>query len=116
MDGNNLASSGILVKIYQQQPIPLTVQIECRAGELLALVGPSGSGKSTILRTIAGLHKPLTGFIQCDDEVWFDDQQSISIATQHRHIGFVFQDYALFPHLSALQNVIVDLCLSFINI
>jgi molybdate transport system ATP-binding protein len=109
MDGNNLASSGILVKIYQQQPIPLTVQIECRAGELLALVGPSGSGKSTILRTIAGLHKPLTGFIQCDDEVWFDDQQSISIATQHRHIGFVFQDYALFPHLSALQNVIVAL-------
>jgi molybdate transport system ATP-binding protein len=109
MDSNNQASTGISVKISQQQPIPLAVEIECRAGELLALVGPSGSGKSTILRTIAGLHQPETGFIRCDDEVWFDDQKSISIATQHRHIGFVFQDYALFPHMSALQNVVVAL-------
>jgi molybdate transport system ATP-binding protein len=109
MGSNNPTSNGISVKMSQQQPIPLAVDIECRAGELLALVGPSGSGKSTILRTIAGLHKPQTGFIRCDDEVWFDDQQSISIATQHRHIGFVFQDYALFPHLNALENVIVAL-------
>jgi molybdate transport system ATP-binding protein len=109
MGSNNPTSNGISVKMSQQQPIPLAVEIECRAGELLALVGPSGSGKSTILRTIAGLHKPQTGFIRCDDEVWFDDQQSISIATQHRHIGFVFQDYALFPHLNALENVIVAL-------
>jgi molybdate transport system ATP-binding protein len=109
MGSNNPTSNGISVKMSQQQPIPLAVEIECRAGELLALVGPSGSGKSTILRTIAGLHKPETGFIRCDDEVWFDDQQSISIATQHRHIGFVFQDYALFPHLNALENVIVAL-------
>jgi molybdate transport system ATP-binding protein len=109
MDSNNQASTGISVKISQMQPIPLAVEIECRAGELLALVGPSGSGKSTILRTIAGLHKPETGFIRCDDEVWFDDQKSISIGTQHRHIGFVFQDYALFPHMNALQNVVVAL-------
>ncbi|MFT4606430.1 MAG: molybdate transport system ATP-binding protein [Urechidicola sp.] len=109
MNNTNQASNGISIKISQQQPIPLAVDIECRAGELLALVGPSGSGKSTILRTIAGLHQPQTGFIRCDDEVWFDDQQSISIATQNRHIGFVFQDYALFPHLSALQNVVIAL-------
>ena len=109
MEDSNLASNGISIKIFQQTPIPLSVEIECRAGELLALVGPSGSGKSTILRTIAGLHQPQTGSIRCNDEVWFDDRQSISIATQNRHIGFVFQDYALFPHLSALQNVVVAL-------
>ena len=109
MNDTKFAGNGILIKIFQQDPIPLAVEIECQAGELLALVGPSGSGKSTILRTIAGLHQPKTGFIQCNDEVWFDDQQSISIATQNRHIGFVFQDYALFPHLSALQNVVVAL-------
>jgi molybdate transport system ATP-binding protein len=105
----NLAGTGISIKIFQQHPIPLEVEIECQAGELLALVGPSGSGKSTILRTIAGLHQPKAGFIQCNDEVWFDHQRSISIATQKRHIGFVFQDYALFPHLNALQNVVVAL-------
>jgi len=109
MEHCDLASKGISIKIFQQTPIPLSVEIECRAGELLALVGPSGSGKSTILRTIAGLYQPQAGTIRCNDEVWFDDRQSISIATQNRHIGFVFQDYALFPHLSALQNVVIAL-------
>ena len=109
MVDNNRSGNGITLKISQQQPIPLAVDIECRAGELLALVGPSGSGKSTILRTIAGLHQPEAGFIRCDDELWFDHQQRFSIPTQSRHIGFVFQDYALFPHLTALQNVEIAL-------
>ncbi|NNE63183.1 MAG: ATP-binding cassette domain-containing protein, partial [Gammaproteobacteria bacterium] len=51
-----MPNKGVRVRLYQQQPIPLNVEIDCRAGELLALVGPSGSGKSTILRTIAGLY------------------------------------------------------------
>jgi molybdate transport system ATP-binding protein len=109
MIDNNDTGNGIALKFSQQSPIPLAVDIECRAGELLALVGPSGSGKSTILRTIAGLHRPETGFIQCDEEFWFDHQKNISIPTQNRHIGFVFQDYALFPHLTALQNVVIAL-------
>jgi molybdate transport system ATP-binding protein len=100
---------GVELKLGQHQPIPLDVEIECRAGELLAIVGPSGSGKSTILRTIAGLHKPESGFIHCADEVWLDRQQSINMPTQKRHIGFVFQDYALFPHLTALQNITIAL-------
>ena len=50
--------------IKQQQPIPLEVQLECAAGEMLALVGPSGSGKTTVLRCIAGLHKPQQGLIR----------------------------------------------------
>jgi molybdate transport system ATP-binding protein len=109
MLNNKSPGTGIRLKISQQHPIPLAVDIECRAGELLALVGPSGSGKSTILRTIAGLHQPETGIIRCDDELWFDHLQHISIPTQNRHIGFVFQDYALFPHLTALQNVAIAL-------
>lgn len=109
MVDNNSPGNDVRLKVSQQQPIPLAVDIECKAGELLALVGPSGSGKSTILRTIAGLHQPETGFIQCGDDVWFDHQHHISIPTQNRHIGFVFQDYALFPHLTALQNVVIAL-------
>lgn len=97
--------SGVRVRLYQQQPIPLDVEIECHAGELLALVGPSGSGKSTILRTIAGLQQPDKGFIHCGHEVWLDRERNIRLPTQERQIGFVFQDYALFPHLTAVQNV-----------
>ncbi len=100
-----MPDSGVKIRLRQQQPVPLDVDIECRAGELLALVGPSGSGKSTILRTIAGLHKPDAGFIHCGHEVWLDRERNISLPTQQRHIGFVFQDYALFPHLTAAQNV-----------
>ena len=100
-----MVDNDIRLQLHQSHPFPLDVEIECRAGELLALVGPSGSGKSTILRTIAGLHRPQAGFIQCGDEVWMDRQSGIHIPPQKRHTGFVFQDYALFPHLSALKNV-----------
>lgn len=100
-----MIDNGVRLKLVQQRPIPLDVEIECRAGELLALVGPSGSGKSTILRTIAGLHRSVSGFIHCEHEVWMDRDRDIYLPTQDRHIGFVFQDYALFPHLTAVQNV-----------
>ncbi len=100
-----MQAKGVRVRLCQQNPIPLDVEIECRAGELLALVGPSGSGKSTILRTIAGLRQPDKGFIHCGHEVWLDMERNIQLPIQQRHIGFVFQDYALFPHLTAEQNV-----------
>ncbi len=100
-----MQDNGVRLRFIQQQPISLDVEIECHAGELLALVGPSGSGKSTILRTIAGLHQPDKGFIHCGHEVWLDRDRNIRLPTQQRQIGFVFQEYALFPHLTALQNV-----------
>ncbi len=100
-----MLDKGVRVRLWQQQPIPLDVEIECQAGELLALVGPSGSGKSTILRTIAGLHQPDKGIIHCRQEVWLDREKGINLPIQKRRIGFVFQDYALFPHLTAVQNV-----------
>lgn len=101
--------NGVKISLSQQKPIPLAVEIECLNGELLALVGPSGSGKSTILRTIAGLHQPESGFIHCGYEVWLDADKNVQLPTQERSIGFVFQDYALFPHLTAVQNVITAL-------
>jgi molybdate transport system ATP-binding protein len=93
------------VHLAQEAPIPLNANISCAPGEVLALVGPSGSGKSTILRAIAGLNQIAHGHISCNGQVWYDTQRNIDIATRHRRVGYVFQSYALFPHLSALANI-----------
>ena len=95
--------------IEQAAPIPLAADIACDSGELLALVGPSGSGKSTILRCLAGLHRPADGYVRCGGETWFDAAGDVNVLPQQRRVGFVFQHYALFPHMSALANVMVAL-------
>jgi molybdate transport system ATP-binding protein len=74
-------------------------------GEPLALVGPSGSGKSTLLRAIAGLVRPARGHVQLGAQTWFDAQRRIDRRPEERSVGLVFQDYALFPHLTVEQNV-----------
>lgn len=83
----------------------LDVDIELRNGEFLVLWGPSGSGKTTILRCVAGLERPEEGYIEVNGEVWFDSKRGINLPPQKRHVGFVFQDYALFPNMSLLENV-----------
>lgn len=93
------------VSLHQETPIPLAADFRCSPGELLALVGPSGSGKTTLLRAIAGLYRPAQGWVRCASETWFDATAGICLTAQRRRIGFVFQDYALFPHLTALDNV-----------
>lgn len=104
-----------VLKVHLQQtlPNPLSIQLEIDAGEVHALVGPSGSGKTSILRSIAGLHHPEFGFIECDHAVWLNrDPARGSIMTMppnQRSCGFLFQQYALFPHLSALDNVCMAL-------
>jgi molybdate transport system ATP-binding protein len=95
----------LFVALSQKAPIPLEVAFSCPPGELLALVGPSGSGKSTVLRAIAGLYRPASGSIRSGGDTWFDGEAGIMVAPQARAVGLVFQDYALFPHLSALDNV-----------
>jgi molybdate transport system ATP-binding protein len=70
-----------------------------------ALFGPSGSGKTTILRCLAGLDVPQTGFICMGDRTWFDAEKGIHLRPQQRGVGFLFQDYALFPHLTVAQNI-----------
>jgi molybdopterin-binding protein len=71
----------------------------------VALIGPSGAGKSTVLNAIAGLVKPAAGRIRCDEETWFDAEQGVFVPPEQRRVGLVFQDYALFPHLTVRQNV-----------
>lgn len=73
------------------------------AGELVCLLGPSGSGKTTLMRLAAGLEHIQDGTIIIDDEIVSD--KNIHIPPEHRGIGFMFQDYALFPHLSVIDNV-----------
>ncbi len=74
-------------------------------GGTLALVGPSGAGKSTLLRAVAGLVRPARGRIALGDVTWLDTERGIDLAPERRSVGFVFQDYALFPHLTVAQNV-----------
>lgn len=101
------------VKLSQISPNPLQLNIECLPGELHALVGPSGSGKTSVLRTIAGLNNPESGKIECDGNIWFEAGEIGGVATSlspaQRSCGFLFQQYALFPHLSALENVCIPL-------
>ena len=75
------------------------VNLEIKPGELVALLGPSGSGKTTLLRVIAGLEKPDTG------RILFNDEDTTETRVQEREVGFVFQHYALFRHMSIFENV-----------
>ena len=101
------------IKLSQTTPNPLQLSLECLTGELHALVGPSGSGKTTALRTIAGLNNPHAGSIECNGQLWFEANEingiSTSLSPALRSCGFLFQQYALFPHLSALENVCIAL-------
>ena len=72
--------------------------------EVVVLFGPSGSGKTTILNCIAGLTKPTNGFIKLNDDLLFETPK-VNIPIQQRNIGYLFQDYALFPHLTAWKNI-----------
>jgi molybdate transport system ATP-binding protein len=71
----------------------------------VALVGPSGAGKSSVLRVIAGLARPEAGRVDLDGEVWVDVERRTFRPPEERRVGLVFQEYALFPHLSVRQNV-----------
>lgn len=73
--------------------------------EIMAILGPSGCGKTMTLKCIAGLEKPDEGLITIDDRTWFDSWQHIDLPAKERRAGFVFQNYALFPHLSVYDNV-----------
>jgi ABC-type sulfate/molybdate transport systems ATPase subunit len=73
--------------------------------ETVALVGPSGAGKTTVLRAIAGLRAPDRGRIAFGDEVWFDAAAKVDRPPEARSVGLVFQEYALFPHMTVRRNV-----------
>jgi molybdate transport system ATP-binding protein len=83
----------------------LDVALAVEAGRCLALAGPSGAGKTSILRVAAGLLRPEQGAVACGEEVWLDTARGIDVAPERRGCGYVFQEYALFGHLRAWQNV-----------
>jgi molybdate transport system ATP-binding protein len=99
----------LAAEMHQDGPIPLDLSFTCAAGEVLAIYGPSGSGKTTILRTIAGLYRPRHARVSYGDERWTDTGLHLHLATHRRRVGFVFQEYALFPHLTARDNVLAAL-------
>lgn len=84
----------------------LRIRLSCAPGRTLALFGASGSGKTSTLRAIAGLRRPTAGKIYVDGAPWFDANRAINLPVQQRSVGYVFREYALFPHLSVLDNVL----------
>jgi molybdate transport system ATP-binding protein len=96
----------LTVALRQHGPIPLDVEFACDAGDVLAIFGPSGSGKTTILRSIAGLYRPAHAAVRSGRQTWTDTATSTFAPPHRRAVGFVFQEYALFPHLTALGNVV----------
>jgi molybdate transport system ATP-binding protein len=82
-----------------------TLELSCEVRSTLALVGPSGSGKTTVLRAVAGLVRPTAGRIAVGDDLLFDGGRGIDLPPERRRVGLVFQEYALFPHMTVRQNV-----------
>lgn len=103
------AAVALELEVEQTLPMPLSGSLRCGPGELVALVGPSGAGKTSMMRVLAGLMRPERARVVVGQEVWCDTAQGIFVPPQRRHVGLVFQNYALMPHLSALGNVALSL-------
>ena len=88
---------------YQSEGVFKDLNLNFNSGILNLVSGPSGSGKTTLLNLIAGLEKPSSGLIMLDDDVQSSNDKFIE--PENRNIGFIFQDFALFPHLNIKQNI-----------
>ncbi|UBM59804.1 ATP-binding cassette domain-containing protein [Marinilongibacter aquaticus] len=89
-----------------QGEIDLDVALNIATGQMVSVFGPSGSGKTTLLRILAGLLEADEGSIRVHDTLWYDKAKGFSERPQKRDIGFVFQDFALFPHFTVRQNLL----------
>jgi molybdate transport system ATP-binding protein len=85
--------------------LDLDLTVAVAPGECLALAGPSGAGKTSLLRVAAGLLRPEHGLVETGGETWLDTRSGVDLPPERRRCGYLFQEYALFPHLSAWQNV-----------
>lgn len=94
------------VKIAKSfQGFQLNTEWEVKNGEIAVLFGPSGSGKSLSIRSIAGLEKPDQGFIEIDQRLVFESQKGVDVPARERNVGYVPQNYALFPHMTVVENI-----------
>ncbi len=84
-------------------------------GQRVVVVGPSGAGKSLLLKAIAGLMRPDSGHVRIDGQALFDSKAGTNLPPQARHMAYLFQDYALFPHLSVRQNIAFGLARGWFN-
>jgi molybdate transport system ATP-binding protein len=94
--------------VLDQISVPLRsfeLRLSLHIGATVALVGPSGAGKSTVLRAVAGLVRPRAGRIGVDGETWFDAGRNVDLPPDRRRVGLVFQEYALFPHMTVRANI-----------
>jgi molybdate transport system ATP-binding protein len=89
--------------------MPLDVQLNIKEGEFIGFYGSSGAGKTSLLRILAGLLEPDSGEIIINNTTWFSSKQSINLSPQRRQVGFVFQDYALFPNMTVKENLLFAL-------
>ncbi len=86
-------------------PSQLDVAFELEQGKLLTIYGSSGAGKTTILRIIAGLTRAESGYVEANNEAWFNSAKNINLPAAKRSVGLVFQDFALFPNLTIRENL-----------
>ena len=100
----NVSFSNVTAK-YGKNTIFSDFSLEVKSGEIMCLVGPSGCGKTTLVRCLLGLTKPEIGRIAIGDRVLFDREKRINVQVEKRNIGIVFQDYAVWPHMTVLENV-----------
>jgi len=99
-----------LSKSYQTAERQFEINLQCKTNaESLVLFGPSGAGKTQVLKMLAGLVKPDSGFIQFNGKELFNSATGHSLSPQERSLAYVFQEYALFPHLTVLQNIAFSL-------
>ncbi len=100
-----MSRTDLELRLAQSRPMPLAGELRAEAGELIALVGASGAGKTSLLRVLAGLMRPESGYLRVGAAIWLDSATGIMRPPQTRQVGLVFQHYALMPHLTALEDV-----------
>lgn len=93
------------VRYSADSTVSCQLELDLQTSRRTVLYGPSGSGKTTVLRALAGLERPVTGRIQFGGTTWFDSTENVFVSPQRRQIGYLAQEYALFPHLSVRRNL-----------
>lgn len=92
-------------KSFGESTVIPSLSLSIAENEFISLLGPSGCGKTTIIRMIAGLENPTQGSIEIGENTVFDSEKGVSIPTERRGLGMVFQSYALWPHMTVMENV-----------